>query len=84
MTHPDNSDEISFKDEVKSLLSGMGWGIRWLGVSLAWGMSLFAFMAMIGYVVFVGDVERPGPYYGLVTVLGLMTLVLSIWRQRQR
>ena len=82
MTDSESQQDISFKDEVKSLLGGVGWGMRWLGISLAWGLSLFVFMAMIGYALFVGSVERPGPYYGLVVILGLMTIVLSIWLRR--
>ena len=72
----------SFGDEVKELTAGLGWGVRWLAVSLAWGGSLFAFMGLIIYAVSGGAITNPGPYYGLVVVTGLLTLVLSILRRR--
>ena len=74
--------EDSFKDEVRNLIAGLGWGIRWLGISLAWGGCLFAFMVLIGHAIWGGQIANPGPYYGLIVVTGLLTVILSIVRRR--
>ena len=76
------ASQDSFKDEVRNLMAGLGWGIRWLGVSLAWGGCLFAFLALIGHAIWGGQIANPGPYYGLIVVTGLLTLILSIVRRR--
>jgi hypothetical protein len=56
--------------------------MRWLGISLVWGLLLFTFMVLIGWVIFGPAPARPGPFYGLIVVVGLLTLVLSVVRQR--
>jgi hypothetical protein len=78
----DRQAGVSFGDEVKSLLGGMGWGIRWLAVSLAWGVCLFMMLALIGYAIWGGPIENPARHYGLIVVFGLMTGILSVlWRR---
>jgi hypothetical protein len=60
----------------------MGWGIRWLAVSLAWGVCLFMMLALIGYAIWGGPIENPARHYGLIVVFGLMTGILSVlWRR---
>jgi len=76
--------EETFGQEVKALLGGLGWGVRWLGLSLAWGLSLFALVVMIGYAIWGGLIDKPGPYYGLLVVVGLLTVILSVLRQRAK
>jgi len=73
---------LSFSDEVRALTQGLGWGIRWLGVSLAWGLCFFAFLALLLYALAGGTIPNPGPYYGLIVVMGLLTVILSFLRRR--
>lgn len=72
----------SFRDELKSLFGGLGWGLRWLSISLAWGCCLFAFMAMIVYATLGGNITNTGAYYGLTVVLGMMALILTFMIRR--
>ena len=68
----------SFSCEVKGLLGGLNWGIRWLAVSLAWGLALFALLAMLGRVLLGYSISNPASYYGLLLVLALMTALLTV------
>ena len=71
----------SFRCEVKGLLKGLGWGVRWLIISLVWGLLLFTFILMVGWTIFGGVPTRSGPFYGLIAVVGLLALILSILRR---
>ncbi len=72
----------SFSCEVKGLLGGLNRGFRWLGASLAWGLTLFALLAMLGRVVPGYSVSNPASYYGLMLVLALMTALLTVVLRR--
>ena len=87
MTDPNASlppEDESFGAEVKALLGGLGWGVRWLIASLVWGLSLFTFVVLIVYALWGGPIERPGPYYGLIMVTGLLTVIFSVVRRQLR
>ena len=77
----ENSD-IRFRDEVKSLLQGLGWGFRWVGLSLAWGCTLFAAMAMLIYAILGGEITNPLAFYSLIIVLSLMAAILTVIQRR--
>lgn len=68
----------SFSCEVKGLLGGLNWGLRWLAVSLAWGLVLFALLVMLGRVLLGYSISNPASYYGLMLVLALMTALLTV------
>jgi len=72
----------SFGCEVKGLLSGLGWGVRWLTVSLLWGLTLFGMLALALRALLGAPIANPPAYYGLMVVLALMTAILSVWRKR--
>lgn len=72
----------SFGCEVRGLLGGLGWGLKWLGVSLAWGAVLFALLMLIGRAVLGGEIANPTNYYGLIGVLALMLVILSVLQRR--
>ncbi len=75
----DELEEVgrSFTDEVNELIGGLGWGLRWLGISLLWGLCLFAFITLIGYAIWGGPIAKPGPYYGLIVVTGLLAAIMA-------
>ncbi len=72
----------SFVCEAKSLYSGFGVGLRWFGVSLAWGLVLAALIVMVGWVILGNPVSDPPSYYGLVVVLAFLAGILSVLRKR--
>lgn len=72
----------SFMEEVRALTAGLGWGVRWLGLSLAWGLCLFGFIALVGYAIWGGPIGNPWAYYGLIVVVGLLAAGLSVLRRR--
>lgn len=80
----DEADKLdtSFMEEVKALTAGLGWGVRWLGLSLAWGLCLFGFIGLVGYAIWGGPIDNPGAYYGLVVVVGLLSAGLSALRRQ--
>ncbi|MEM7033259.1 MAG: hypothetical protein AAF629_27140 [Chloroflexota bacterium] len=80
--HEHDKPDDSFSDELRTLLQGLGWGFRWLGLSLAWGCTLFGAMAMLIYAIVGGEVTNPPAFYGLIVVLGLMAAILTVWRRR--
>lgn len=80
---PDAEDVYcSFRCEVNALRSGIGRGIQWLGLSLIWGLVSLAFLVMLGQIIFSESISDPASYYALLVVLGLLTAILSILRQR--
>ncbi len=74
--------DTSFMEEVRALTTGLGWGVRWLGLSLAWGLCLFGFIALVGYAIWGGPIDNPWAYYGLIVVVGLLAVGLSALRRR--
>jgi hypothetical protein len=80
----DAGDEVycSFGCEVKNLLGGLGWGTRWLGVSLAWGLVLFVLIVLIGWAILGRPIADLVSYCGLIVVLSLMAVILSVLRRR--
>ena len=68
----------SFSCEVKGLLGWLGWGFRWLAISLAWGLVLFALLVMLGRVLLGYPIDNPASYYGLLLTLALMTALLTV------
>jgi hypothetical protein len=72
----------SFGCEVRGLLKGLGWGVRWLVISLLWGLLLFTFIILIGRAIWGEPPARPVPFYGLIVVTGLLALIFSILRRR--
>jgi hypothetical protein len=74
----------SFSCEVKGLLGGLNRGFRWLAVSLAWGLVLFALLGMPGRVLLGYPVSNPASYYGLMLVLALMTVLLTVVFRRMK
>lgn len=82
ITNKANKPATSFMEEIKVLIAGLGWGVRWLGLSLAWGLCLFGFIALVGYAIWGGSIDNPRAYYSLVVVVGLLTVGLSVLRRR--
>jgi hypothetical protein len=74
----------SFSCEVKGLLGGLNRGFRWLAVSLAWGLVLFALLVMLGRVLLGYSISNPASYYGLMLVLALMTALLTVVFRRMK
>jgi len=86
---PPDADEreklyCSFSCEVKGLLGGLGWGLRWLAVSLAWGVALFALFMMAGRAIFGEAISDPASYYGLMAVLAVMAAILTVVFRRMK
>lgn len=68
----------SFRCEVRALWQGMGWGIRWFGSALMWGLVLFAFIMMLLQIVTGYQPQNPPAFYSLIFILGLLAALLTI------
>ena len=81
---PDGPHYCSFGCEVKALVGKTGWGMRWFGISLAWGLAVFALLVVIVRPFIGMPVKNPAAYWGFTIVLGLIVGILSIFFRRMK
>ncbi len=74
----------SFSCEVKALVGKTGWGLRWFGVSLVWGLAIFALLVVVIRPFIGATVENPVAYWGLAVVLALIIGILSVFFRRMK
>ncbi|MFQ5612084.1 MAG: hypothetical protein ACE5H9_08120 [Anaerolineae bacterium] len=72
----------SFRCEVSALLGGLGPGLRWLLVMIAWGLVAFALIGLVFRALSRGLGENPAAYLGLLLVLILALALLTPWFRR--
>ncbi len=80
----DGERYCSFGCEVKSLLGGAGKGLRWLGMTLLWGAIVFALLTATARLMWRSPSGNSAADYGLIVVLGLMTVIISVLRRKTR
>ncbi len=81
---PDEPHYCSFSCEVKALVGKTGWGLRWFGIALVWGLAMFALLVVVIRPFIGAAVENPAAYWGLAVVLALIVGILSIFFRRMK
>jgi hypothetical protein len=74
----------SFRCEAQALLAGCGPGLRWLVVTVGWGLATFSLVVLIVRLFLQGLPDRPLPYLALIAVLVLVVALLTPWFRRSQ